>query len=484
MSNRHYYQHHHKVSLPSHFINVNFKFIVDQIRQEDPNVPIDTEDIIRVIGRGSCPICLTDEPIAPRMIATCGHIVCLKCILALLASAAESSATAYCPICLSVIPKHNHNFIPVLINYIDENVKIGDEVTLQLMSRQPGQMFALPYEISKQYDAKFPGMDVFPYLRVYKGDLKYALELYEMEKTQILHAYEEEKLIYGDDYKLVAEAIEYIDNEMAKWKQKFSIESHNHHLTSPSHQNHQQSQHEFFFFQTAFNNNTTIYTLNNFDMKVLKSNYHSYANLPTTITANIESIRYEELTPETARGKFKYLGHLPVGTQIAFLEIKWNNNQFIKRETWEMFKDDLIKRSKKTKKRFNKEERDRKRAMDEEERRNRDFFNRENRNGGDDDDEDGNSGYGMGSLKIVDLRDLPALSEQPDFNTANADGEFQTTIWGTRIPKTRNDPVANADNEYDLETAEMIRKAREEMERQENGSNKKKKKKKLILLSS
>lgn len=81
------------------------------------------------------------------------------------------------------------------------------------------------------------------------------------------------------------------------------------------------------------------------------------------------------MTPETVRGKFKYLGHLPVGTQVAFLEIKWNNSQFINHETWEMFKEDLIKRSKKPKKRFNKEERDRKRAMDEEERRNRDFLN-------------------------------------------------------------------------------------------------------------
>ncbi|MCP8718909.1 MAG: RING-HC finger protein [Asgard group archaeon] len=480
MSNRHYYQHHHKVSLPSHFINVNFKFIVDQIRQEDPNIPIDTEDIIRVIGRGSCPICLTDEPIAPRMIASCGHIVCLKCILALLESAAESSATAYCPICLSVIPKHKHNFIPVLINYMDENVKIGDDVTLQLMCRRLDQMFALPYDIAKQNHAKFPGMDIFPYLRVYKGDLKYALDLYELEKAQILQQYDEEKLIYGDDYKLVAEALCYIDKEMDKWKQKFSVEPSNHNV--PSMSQHQQNSHDFYFFQTAFNNNTTIYTLNTFDMKVLKSNYHSYSNLPTTVTAKIESIRYDELTPETVRGKFKYLGHLPVGTQVAFLEIKWNNSQFINHETWEMFKEDLIKRSKKTKKRFNKEERDRKRAMDEEERRNRDFFKRENSNGGDEDDEDGGLNFGMGSLRIVDLRELPALSEQPSI--ADTEGEFQTTIWGTRIPKTQNDPVANADNEYDLETAEMIRKAKEEMAKQEQGGNKKKKKKKLVLLSS
>ena len=78
----------------------------------------------------------------------------------------------------------------------------------------------------------------------------------------------------------------------------------------------------------------------------------------------------------------------------------------------------------------------------------------------------------MGSLRIVDLRELPALSEQPSI--ADTEGEFQTTIWGTRIPKTQNDPVANADNEYDLETAEMIRKAKEEMAKQEQGGNKRK----------
>jgi hypothetical protein len=373
---------------------------------------------------------------------------------------------------------------------MDENVKVGDEVTLQLMSRQLGQMFALPYDIAKlTHHAKFPSMEIFPYLRVYKGDLNYALELYELEKTKLLQAYEEEKLIYGDDYKLVAEALCYIDNEMDKWKRKFAIEpSHGHGPHSPSqhsNNNNQQPPHEFFFFQTAFNNNTTIYTLNTFDMKVLKSNYHSYSNLPSTLAAKIESIRYEELTPETVRGKFKYLGHLPVGTQIAFLEMKWNNSQFINHETWEMFKEDLIKRSKKTKKRFNKEERDRKRAMDEEERKNRDFFKRENGHNNDEDGDD-SLGHGVGSLRIVDLRDLPALSEQPQ--AAETEGEFQTTIWGTRIPKTKNDPVSNADNQYDMEAAEMIRKAKEEMAKQENGGNnansKKKKKKKLVLLST
>ena len=53
------------------FINVNYKFVVDyrndyKAQQLDPNVPIDTKDILRiVVPKGnSCPICLSDEPLS------------------------------------------------------------------------------------------------------------------------------------------------------------------------------------------------------------------------------------------------------------------------------------------------------------------------------------------------------------------------------------------------------------------------------------
>lgn len=81
-------------------------------------------------------------------------------------------------------------------------------------------------------------------------------------------------------------------------------------------------------------------------MKVLKTTYSNYESLPTSIVAKIENIRYEELSQETSMTKYKYLSHLPIGTQIGFLECDWNNNEYVSQPIWDMYKNDLVKRSK------------------------------------------------------------------------------------------------------------------------------------------
>lgn len=69
------------------FVNVNYRLLVDDRfdypeQNCNPNVPVDQEKILRVIvPKGqNCSICLSEEPVAPRMV-TCGHIFCLSCLL-------------------------------------------------------------------------------------------------------------------------------------------------------------------------------------------------------------------------------------------------------------------------------------------------------------------------------------------------------------------------------------------------------------------
>ncbi|CCG23838.1 Mag2 protein [Candida orthopsilosis Co 90-125] len=526
------------------YINVNFKFVVDsrldyKVQQLDPNVPIDVTNIMSIIApKASCPICLTDDIIAPRMIVSCGHILCLKCVLSLLehevpkAKKRESAAIVEkyreCPLCFSIIRKNELK--PVIIRYIDEQFevpKVRDETVLTLMMRDSHKILSMPKAIAvSNHVTDFPDInqtDLTSYSRIFKGDHNYMTSMYEVEKAQIVANHEEEKELYGDDSALVQQALSHIDQEVADWTSRLAAplkkdHKHAHHyddasLPLPLHQT-------FYYYETGFNAGCT-YVLSPLDMKVLKATYSNYESLPTSIVAKIENIRYEELSQETSMTKYKYLSHLPIGTQIGFLECDWNNNEYVSQPIWDMYKNDLVKRSKNSSKRFLREERNRKRAESEEEFRLRQFYMEENGFTSED------LANGKGSFSSYDISNrfaslsvnggpMPPLSDNPlsteseNDNNVNDEAEnenavdddendaYVTTVWGTRIKKSQdvnNLPEIAIEDEWDDWDADgLIRKAREENNENDGGNDvsgnggighgKKKKKKKLILMSS
>ncbi|QWU88090.1 hypothetical protein CA3LBN_002355 [Candidozyma haemuli] len=493
------------------FINVNYKFVLDyrknyNVQQIDPNVPVDTDDILRIIvpKGNACPICLSEDLTAPRMITSCGHILCLTCLLSLLESEVPASMKKEskvivekykdCPLCGSIIRQKDVK--PVKIDNVDERFevpKIKDEVVLTLMSRQPHRVFPLPrnFEELQETIDTFPWAaqqdpDLSQYSRFFKGDLAYLVSMYEAEREQIKAAYEEEKELYQDDGKYMRMALKNIDDDLALWSSKFNTDLPE---NAKAHQANKSNGHgsTFYYYQTGFKS-STVYVLSPLDIKVLKSSYNNdYAQLPSSLIAQVENIRYEELSAETALTKYKYLSHLPQGTSIGFLECKWQNNEYISKETWNTFKGDLTKRSKQSSKKFHSEESKRRRALNDEERRTREFFNRENNPH---EEHDWMPPANFGSLSISDYRDLPALSaESQDLESSPEEQEqqeaqrLQRTVWGTSIPHSE---IQSLEGEESWDAEEMIRKAREEMERQEasDTGKKKKKKKKLILLSS
>lgn len=504
------------------FINVNYKFVVDHRKryrpqQVDPNVPVETQDILRIIvpKGNSCPICLSDDLVAPRMISSCGHILCLTCLISLLESEVpvhkkkESKVIVEkyidCPLCGSVIRKNEIK--PVQIDNVDERFevpKIDDDVVLTLLTRQSDRILPLP----RYLDSLQETIDVFPwanqtdpdlsqYLRFFKGDLSYLIKMYEAEKEQVRAAYEEDKQLYGDDGKYVKLALKNIDDDIAKWAEKFATALPEEALdTADSSEPNSRGVSTYYYYQTGFKSSAT-YVLSPLDVKVIKTSYNQdYTQLPFSVIAKVENIKYEELTAETALTKYKYLSHLPQGTLIGFLECKWQQNEYISEETWNTFKGDLQKRSKLSQRKFNTEEKNRRRAIVEEESRAREYIERANNGGASEFDYDNESwmhSASMGSLSITDYRDLPALSAETHTQSSTSGGDIsdgdaavnvQKTIWGTTIPKGE---VALIDeDEYDWDAEEMIRRAREEMEKHDNqtGPGKKKKKKKLVLLSS
>lgn len=490
------------------FINVRYKFVVDyrkdyRVQELDPNVPLDTNDIIRiVVPKGNaCPICLTEDQIAPRMITSCGHIICLKCVLSLLESEVpplqkrESKAIVEkyreCPLCFSIIRKNELK--PVLVHNIDERFetpKVDDEVVLTLMQRPKNGVLALPKALS-QYQNVIDGFpwinqtnpDFNQYLRIFKSDMTYLVNMYDFERQQILANYEEEKLLYNESDTFVKLALAHIDQEISQWTQKLTepippTSKSKHHIDNSS----------YYYYQTGFNA-PSMYVLSPLDVKVLKSAYNnSYEELPSLIVAKIENIKYEELTTETSTSKFKYISNLPSGTQVGFMECNWYQNEFVDPNTWNSYKEELTKRTKNSKNKFRREELNKRKALDEEEIRNRNFYARENGDRTDLTDDEYSIDYatsGMGTLTIIDNRELPTLVHERHEYTGPSDEmasmEYQTTIWGTKIPKAEEEAEYEDEDYWDAE--EAIRKAREEME-QLAGKGKKKKKKKMILLSS
>ncbi|EGV61607.1 hypothetical protein CANTEDRAFT_124496 [Yamadazyma tenuis ATCC 10573] len=506
------------------FINLNYKFVVDyrgdyKSQEIDPNVPVSPENVIRIVvpTGNACPICLSDTPIAPRMITSCGHILCLKCLLSLLdteiptnkkkQSAAVVEKYNDCPLCSSIIRKNETK--PALILDVDdrfETPKVGDDVIMSLMSRPHSRLFAVPRAIEEiHYQIKnFPSVDMTdpdltPYSRLFKADLVYIFKMYNQEKEQILKTYAEEKELYNDDGKYSMLAIDEINKDIDRWVKWYNQEESNPIKAESIVKNDNiDSSNSFFYYETGFNARAT-FVLSPLDIKVLKSNYNNeYGNLPSVVIAKVENIQYEELTPENSLKKYKYLSHLPWGTSIGFLQCNWHNNEYISNDTWELFKDDLVKRTKKSQRKFEKEDRAKKRAETEEERKAMLFYERENDPSKSSRFEEYHELYdeelfygsaNFGSLSIIDNRELPLLSSEGNEEEAVDSDEssvaaYETTVWGTKVKKSENSTDPTSGDDWDAE--EMIRKAKEEMERQEEvvGKKKNKKKKKLVLLSS
>mgnify|MGYP001408295434 FL=1 len=508
------------------FINVNYKFVVDHRKsykpqQIDPNVPVDTQDILRIIvpKGNACPICLSEELVAPRMVTSCGHILCLTCLLSLLESEVPTNMKKEskvivekyndCPLCGSIIRKRDVK--PVQIDNVDERFevpKIGDEVVLSLMTRIADSVVPIPRwldEVSSRNTFPWASQtdpDLSQFLRFFKGDFAYISQMYEQEKQDLREALQFDKETYNDDGKFYKLAIKSIDNDLLDWASKFASDMKNNSHQEQVKPTPETFQPTFYYFQTGFKSSTT-YVLSPLDMKVLKTSYNlDYTQLPFSVIAKVENIKYEELDSETVASKYKYLLHLPLGTSIGFLECNWQNNEFVSQELWEAFKTSLQKRTKQTSKKFKKEELDRRRAMNEEERRAREYIERENSGNSRAHDYHYDSESWMplalfGSLTISDHRDLPPLSGEghgshSSNNSANvSDREdagdaprLEKSVWGMQIPKSERNIEGDEEDAWDAE--EMIRKAREEIARHEaeNPTGKKKKKKKFILLSS
>lgn len=100
------------------------------------------------------------------------------------------------------------------------------------------------------------------------------------------------------------------------------------------------------------------------DIRILKTAFGDYSLFPATILPRVEHISTGHVVDDELRKRTKYLGHLPYGCEVNFLECDWTD--LVVPEVLQQFRSETNKRRQRNRDKESKEEKDRLRAEKEE----------------------------------------------------------------------------------------------------------------------
>ncbi|CDK24158.1 unnamed protein product [Kuraishia capsulata CBS 1993] len=528
----------------------------------DPNVPLDKTYILRVIAPKNdtqCPICLEDDLVAPRM-AKCGHIFCLTCFIRLME--AEETRKGHqnndprrqkkkeCPLC--GIDITTVDALPVLINGIDERLEkpvVGEDVLLQLVYRPASRILPLPAQYKDEYMGNIPWVneDSTPetftndnpcsqYARIMKAGLPFVKNSFLKEITDIQTQYENDKALYNIDDSAAKSAIDHINMTLDVMNESFH-RTEQERVPTPLHMtdlnlNLQQSKASdpstklselvdgvsnislsataipdfdggFYFYQSDSNSKVKFF-LSSLDLRIIVSLLgEDRALWPAVIKARLENINYDfGVVDSELVHRFKYLGHLPFGTEVAFLELDWfeepdsapklnatterarrsskNRRSILPPDVFKEFSKALLERSNRTHARRQREDKDKRKFEKRLELETLEFYSNENNIPLTD------YGYERPHKQVNEFdRTLSAIEDDGsdhEHSSTNARAhtsqrETTKTIWGTDIIKPVDDPIED-DDEDDWNTELLIQQAKA------STTGKKSRKKLTVLFSS
>ncbi|KAH6842563.1 hypothetical protein B0I37DRAFT_199286 [Chaetomium sp. MPI-CAGE-AT-0009] len=354
------------------YIHANYRFVVNPggnytAQAANADEHIDWNDVLQVIAsaqsqQSSCPICLSD-PVAPRM-AKCGHIFCLPCLMRFMnTNTSEEPGKKQmrwrkCPICEDSI--YLSDVRPVRL-YAGQECALprkGDDVILRLMMRTAKNTLALPkegamevFESGNEIPWHFAA-NVLDYARIMRGTSDYMAEQFDHEVEELVKQEQEDELLYHEDNEWTQKAIRAIKTakekaaELGEAEKAAAIAG----ISGPDQS--KQVEQDFYFYTSL----PHLY-LSPLDIRILKTKYGSFSAFPSTLLPRVEHISTGHVVDEALRKRAKYLGHLPRGCLISFLECDWAD--IVSPEILSTFSEEIERRRRRNREKATQEERER-----------------------------------------------------------------------------------------------------------------------------
>lgn len=442
------------------YVHANYRFIVspkgDYSKQAvDADEHLNWDDVLQVLASAesqaaSCPICLS-EPVAPRM-AQCGHIFCLPCLIRYMHTSVSDEPTASekkqrwrkCPICDDTI--HITDTRPVRFYAGQESPlpRPGDDVVLRLMMRYDKSTLALPKEGGAEVlnsGDEIPwhfAANVLDYGRTMRGTTDYMTQEYEREIEELMKQEKEDELMFNEDGEWTQKAIKAIEASKEKVMDLGEVQVALAEASKTASSNRaRQSDHDFYFYTSP----PHLY-LSPLDIRILKTKYGAFSQFPSTLLPRVEHISTGNAVDDALRKRAKYLGHLPRGCLVSFLECDWTD--IVPDEILDTFKDEIEKRRKRNREKEVQEERERLQAERIEAAAYRRGAGRTNLSAGEEFtvrfSDQGNSER----LNLDDFQPLGAVGTTPpnprngfsSLASMSTSPSTQKTVWGTRAIPT------------------------------------------------
>lgn len=309
----------------------------------------------------SCPICLSD-PVAPRM-AKCGHIFCLSCLIRFMNSSSSDDDSKSsrgprwkkCPICEDSIYLHEVRPVRFYAGQESPLPRVGDDVILRLMARNADSTLALPKEgglevLNSLYDMPWHfAANVIDYARIMKGSTGYMVDQFNEEIAALERQEKEDETLFGQDGEWTQRAIKAIQAAQERLDAAENAASSS--ISLPT-QTRASTEADFYFYSSP----PHLY-LSPLDIRILKTKYGAFSAFPSTLLPRVEHISTGHVVDEAMRKRAKYLGHLPRGCVVSFLECDWTD--IVPPETLDSFKGEIERRRKRNRDKAVQEERER-----------------------------------------------------------------------------------------------------------------------------
>ncbi|CAP98445.1 Pc22g11570 [Penicillium rubens Wisconsin 54-1255] len=394
----------------SRYVHANYRFIVMpnqsfHAQAANADVHLDWASVLQVLvsaqtQAASCPICLS-TPVAPRM-ARCGHIFCLPCLIRYMHSSDDDNTVPEkrhrwkkCPICWDSVYISETRPVRWFRGQEGDLPVEGGDVVLRLVKREPGSTLALPRDGSETLgpDEDVPWYDVAEvadYARIMKGGEEYMTAQHDAEIEDLRKQEVEDELLFGDENTWTRKAIGSIMDAKEKLKGIGNPPEHTtvtpatsdeaDHLSNSLDGVHLEPGSSVKAKEKGRSKQTPVssgpdqpyhfyqalpqFYLSSLDIRILKAAFGEYSLFPATILPRVEHISTGHIVDDELRKRVKYLGHLPQGCEVSFLECDWRD--VVVPEVLARFRAETDRRRKRNREKEAREEKDRIRAEKEE----------------------------------------------------------------------------------------------------------------------